>query len=68
MRLEVVNMSLEYYMPKKRNIQDMAIRNAIYELEGRLDKIDSIPQVPKTATLEQVIDIINKIISKDKRR
>lgn len=50
------------------NIQDIATRNAINELKKRLDKIDNIPQISKATTLEQLIDVVNKIISKDKRR
>lgn len=50
------------------NIQDIATRNAINDLKKRLDKIDSIPQISKSTTLSQLIDVVNKIIAKDKRR
>lgn len=50
------------------NIQDLATRNAINALSKRLDRIENIPQVSKATTLSQLIDIVNKIIAKDKRR
>lgn len=50
------------------SIQDIATRNAINDIERRLNKINNIPQIPSTATLGEVIDILNKIIAKDKRK
>lgn len=49
-------------------ILDLETKRVVSLLEQRLDKIDNISQVNATATLEQLIAVVNKIISKDKRR
>ena len=49
-------------------ITDINIRNTIQALERRLDRIESISQVSKDTPLSSLIDVVNKIISKDKRR
>lgn len=51
-----------------RQISDINIRNTIEAIERRLDRIEGISQIPKDTTLSGIIDVINKIISKDKRR
>jgi len=53
-------------MPNR--IVDLETKRAVTLLEKRLDKIDNISQVSATASLEQLIAVVNKIISKDKRR
>lgn len=53
---------------RSNQIKDATIRNAIQDIERRLDKLNNIPQVSKNTTLDQLIDIVNKIIAKDKTR
>jgi len=50
------------------NIKDPAVRLELEKINRRLDKIVNIPQVSKETTLAQLIDVVNKIISKTKRR
>ena len=49
-------------------IQDINTRKTIQALEKRLDRIGSITQVSKDTSLSELIDIVNKIIAKDKKR
>lgn len=60
-------MNTEFYTMANR-ILDVETKRVVSLLEQRLDKIDNISQVNATATLEQLIAVVNKIISKDKRR
>ena len=60
-------MNMESYIMANR-ILDLETKRVVSLLEQRLDKIDNISQVNATATLEQLIAVVNKIISKDKRR
>lgn len=60
-------MNMEFYTMANR-ILDLETKRVVSLLEQRLDKIDNISQVNATATLEQLIAVVNKIISKDKRR
>ncbi len=50
------------------NIKDRETRDALMALERKLDKIYNIPQASSDTTLEQLINIVNRIISRDKRR
>jgi len=60
-------MNMDYSIMPNR-IVDLETKRAVTLLEKRLDKIDNISQVSATASLEQLIAVVNKIISKDKRR
>ena len=55
-------------MRKHSLIEDDAIRKAIIAIEKRLDRIESIPQVPEGSDTAYIINVINKITDKMKRR
>ena len=48
-------------------IDDPKIRKAIEDINKRLDRIESIPQMSRTSSLPSVIDAINKITKSLKR-
>ena len=48
-------------------IQDTNTRDAINKVEKRLDRIESVKQLPSDTTLAQLIDIVNKITDNMKR-
>ena len=50
------------------NVKDLATKIELEKINKRLDKISNIPQVSKDTSLEQLIDIVNRILAKDKRR
>ena len=54
-------------MGKSTLVKDKATRDALLDIEKRLDRIENIPQIPSTASIGSVIDILNKIIGKVKR-
>jgi Tfp pilus assembly protein PilO len=49
-------------------IKDTETRLEIDKLKRRLDKVESVKQLPTDATLAQVIDAINRITKSTKRR
>ena len=53
---------------KSNLIKDNATREAVRDLEIAKDNLSSIPQLPSTATLTEVIAVINKINNSVKRR
>lgn len=56
-------------MTKKSTlIKDTATRNAVSNIEDKLKNIESIKQIPNTATLNEVIAIINQITNSLKRK
>lgn len=48
-------------------IQDVATRQAVQAVEKNIERINRIPQLSKSASLEEVIDAINKITASMKR-
>lgn len=52
---------------KSSRIKDTATREVVSNLERKVDKIQSIPQLPRTASLASVIDAINKLTDSMKR-
>ncbi len=48
-------------------IEDEKIRDAINKLNKRLDRIESIKQLPTDTTLGQLISTVNKITDSMKR-
>ncbi len=48
-------------------IKDEKTRDAINKLNKRLDRIESIKQLPADTTLSQLITIVNKITDNMKR-
>lgn len=55
-------------MGKSSLIKDTATRDAVKELEKMKENIERIPLIPETATLPQVIAIINKMTNAMKRK
>jgi Tfp pilus assembly protein PilO len=49
-------------------IPDINLRNTIQAIERKFDKLNSISQVPKDTSLSELIDVVNRIISKEKKR
>lgn len=52
---------------KSSQIKDTATREAVASLEDKLKRIQSIPQLSRTASLASVVDAINKITDSLKR-
>jgi len=52
---------------KSNLIKDTATRDAVLELEKFKDKVERIPQLSQTATIQQIVDVLNKITSNLKR-
>ena len=50
-----------------KDIENRMLVNRIEALEKRLARIESVRQIPQTASLTNVIDIINKITDNMKR-
>ena len=48
-------------------IKDAEVRKAIDDINNRLKRIEEIPQVPSTTTLEGLIRIINRMTNNVKR-
>ena len=48
-------------------IKDKSTRDAIDEINKRLDRIESIPQLPSTTTVKELTVIVNKITNSIKR-
>jgi len=53
---------------KSSQIKDTATRVAVEDLEKKIARIQSVPQLPRTASLASVIDAINKLTDSIKRR
>lgn len=49
-------------------IKDPEVRKAINELEKRINRIESIPQLPRTSSTGSIVDAINKITNSLKRK
>ena len=52
---------------KNSLIEENKTRDTLNKLKKRMDTINRIPQMPRTASLESVIDTINKITDSLKR-
>ena len=50
-----------------KNIENEMLKKKVQDLEDKLMRIESIRMIPQTATLSQVIDIVNKITDNMKR-
>lgn len=50
-----------------KNIENEMLRKKVEELENKLMRIESVRMIPQTATLSQVIDILNKVTDNMKR-
>ena len=50
-----------------KDIENRMLINRIEALEKKLARIESVRQIPQTASLTNVIDIINKITDNMKR-
>lgn len=49
-------------------ITDNETRNEINKIKDKLAKINSVKQLPKDATIEQIVNAINKITDNLKRK
>ena len=49
-------------------IKDTEIRKAIDDLNKRISRLENIPQIPKTSSLEYVIDVLNRMTNNVKRK
>jgi len=49
-------------------IKDVAIRDAILAINKRLDRIESVRQLPQDATIKSIVDSLNKISDSMKRK
>jgi hypothetical protein len=49
-------------------IKDNEIRKAVDDLDKRISRLENIPQIPKTSSLEYVIDVLNRMTNNVKRK
>ena len=52
---------------KSQLIKDSSTREAVRELERKLEKIQQIPQIPISSDIVYVINVLNKITDSLKR-
>jgi len=50
------------------SIEAIRLKNRVSELEKKIERIESIQQLPTTASNASIVDIINKITNSMKRK